>query len=222
MDLEKMIGKWGICTIGKRVLHENDKHKFDDYPFKGLVHQCIGIENGYLKVRFSGIILRVLPNCFSKRESPPNFLPFDKVKYISSKKKLEFGVVVDYASIHKPQFKNVYILEVRGKVKTTLYGKERLSLLNKNNFDAKFNKELGEIIFETINSCQELEMDEMGWVKMEDIIKRLPHKVVGWEALRYYDILRMIDSSEKKEFEVKAKRIEPKYKNKYEWYIRMV
>jgi len=83
-DVQKIIGEWGISIIGKKVLHEDDIHKFDDYPFIGQSHKCIGIDNGYLKIRFSGIVLRISPTSFYKT-SPPHFLPFDRVKYISSK-----------------------------------------------------------------------------------------------------------------------------------------
>jgi len=93
-------------------------------------------------------------------------------------------------------------------------------LLTESDFESRLNNELSKIILETIKTSHQLVVDEMGWIKMDDLIKLLHYKIVGWESLRYYDILRMIDSTEEKLYEVKAKRIGPAYKNKYEWYIR--
>lgn len=221
MNLERYIGKWGSVNIGKAGIHKDDRSTYEDYPFKNQWHKCIGVDNQYLIIKFSCLTLRILKSNF-RIIDPPDFLPFDKVKYISSKDKLEIGIIVAYGSKWKPKPHKVYMLEVKGKVKSTLYEKERLRLLAESTTDYKYNEKLSEKISHALK-CPEynLKLDNSGWVEMSTLITGLKQNNQEWALLRYHDILKMVDTSEKKVHEVKAERIGPKYRNEYKWYIRV-
>lgn len=220
MKKDEYIGKWGVVV---HTITLPDNLSYQDYPFKGYWHYCIGFtNNGLLKVKFSSIELLVSPSGFTLVEEP-DFKPFDNVKYVSTKKKLEFGVVVGFGVLIKPYKRKVYQLSVNGKVKSTLYEKERLTLI-KDTSDVKRKQEsLSKLISHALRHEPDkygLELDTEGWVEMENLIQTLRQKDSGWQSLRYYDVLRMIDASEKKRHEVKTQRIGPEYKNTYRWFIR--
>lgn len=222
MKLEKYIGEWGMPNLGARGVHKDDRANFEDYPFKGQWHKCIGLYEGYLVIQFSCLQIRVLEKNF-RIIDPPDFLPFDNVSYVSSKGKIEIGTVVSYSTLRKPTLRKVYILSVKGKVKSTLYEKERLSLIEDTSELRRKQGSLSKVISHALRHEPEkygLELDSEGWVEMESLIQVLKQKDSGWQSLRYYDILRMIDSSEKKRHEVQTQRIGPEYKNTYRWFIR--
>lgn len=222
MKLDGYLGKWGMPNLGALGVHEDDRGNFEDYPFKSQWHKCIGFYEGYLVIQFSCLQIRVLEKNF-RVIAPPDFLPFDNVSYISSKGKLEIGTVVSYSTLRKPALRNVYILSVKGKVKSTLYEKERLTLIEDAPEVIKKREGLSKIISHALRHKPDkygLELDPEGWVEMESLIQALKHIDNCWQSLMYYDILKMIDLSDKKRHEVKAQRIGPEYKNEYGWYIR--
>lgn len=213
---------WGAIYKSNSCFHPDDVSLWENYPFKKEIHKCIGSEGDFLVIKFSVIQIRILPNCFKKTESP-DFDPFDVVKYISTKANLEIGRVVSYSSKWKPIPHKVYILNVKGKVKSTLYEKERLTLIEDTSEVFKRREDLSKTISHALRhepDKYDLELDLEGWVRMERLIEALKKKSSEWQSLRYYDILKMIDHSEKKRHEVKAQRIGPEYKNTYKWFIR--
>ncbi len=109
--LEGYIGKWGTCNFDKDSVHFEDLEKLDNYPFKEQWHKCIGVDLDYLVVEFSCIHLRLRQSAFVE-VTAPDFMPFDNVKYISSKGKLEIGSVVSFSTLRKPHLHKVYILSV--------------------------------------------------------------------------------------------------------------
>jgi putative RNA 2'-phosphotransferase len=224
MNLENYIGKWGSVSISKEGVHESDRSNFEDYPFKTQWHKCIGVADQYLIIKFSCLTLRILESNF-RIIDPPDFLPFEKVKYISSKGKLEIGVVVAYGSKWNPKPHKVYSLEVKGKVKSTLYNKERLSIIDLGTEDYKLRERLSKSVSQILRHEPEeynIELDQSGWIDMQKLIQALKKKEQEWRSLQYYDILRMIDLSDKKRHQVKAERIGPEYKNRYNWFIRVM
>lgn len=222
MKLEGYIGKWGTCNFDKDSVHSEDVEKLDNYPFKEEWHKCIGVDLDYLVVEFSCINLRLRPFAFVEVEAP-DFMPFDNVKYISSKGKLEIGCVISFSTLRKPHLHKVYILNVKGKVKSTLYERERLILIEDTPTVLKRREDLSKTISHALRhepDKYDINLDLQGWVEMNKLIEALKKKSSEWQSLRYYDILKMIDQSEKKRHEVKAHRIGPEYKNVYEWFIR--
>jgi len=203
-------------------VHAEDLEKLDNYPFKDQWHNCIGVELNFLIVKFSCIHLRLKPSAFVN-VSVPDFMPFDNVKYISSKGKLEIGSVISFSALRKPHLHKVYVLSVKGKVKSTLYRKERLTLIEDTSEVFKRREYLSKTISHALRHEPDkynLELDIEGWVRMTDLIEALRKKDSEWQSLRNYDILKMIDHSEKKRHDVKTQRIGPEYKNTYEWFIR--
>lgn len=222
MNMEAYIGKWGTCNFDKDSVHNEDLLKLQNYPFKEQWHKCIGVKSDYLVVKFCCINLRLRPSAFVE-VSNPDFMPFDNVSYISSKGKLEIGAVVSFGTLWRPFLRKVYSLSVNGKVKSTLYEKERLTLIEETIEVVRNRENLSKVISHALRHEPDkygLELDSEGWVEMESLLKALKQKDNDWQSLRYYDILRMIDLSEKKRHEVKALRVGPEYRNTYRWFIR--
>lgn len=218
-EFENYIGNWGTCNFDKDSIHIDDHEKLDNYPFKEQWHKCIGVDSNFLCVKFSCIQLKLKRSSFVEI-SPPDFMPFDKVKYISSKGKLEIGTITSYSSLRKPYLRKVYILNVNGKIKSTLYEKERLKLIKDTSDILKDRENLNRNIFHIL--LFEINHSDLeGWVKINELINLVKLKKSGWQSLQYYDILKMIDLSTKKYYELKTKRIGPEYKKNYEWYIRI-
>jgi len=223
MNLESYIGKWGAVNIGKEGVHKEDRCKFEDYPFKTQWHKCIGVSNQYLIIKFSCFTLKILESNFRIIE-PPDFLPFEKVKYISSKNNLEFGVVVAYGVKWKPEPHKVYTLEVRGKVKSTLYEKERLTSIENEQDNFELRERLSKSISHVFSEPEDynITLGEFGWINMQLLIKALKVKERKWVSLKYHDVLKLVDSNREKIYELKTERIGPEYKNKYNWFIRVI
>ncbi len=216
------LNRWGVIYKSNSCFHPDDISIWNNYPFKSQLHKCIGIDGKFLKIKFSSIEIRISPNCFIPTESP-EFKPFDVVKYTSSKGKLEIGTVVSYRSLGKPYPRKVYILNVKGKVKSTFYEKERLTLLEITSESLIKRRALSKLISHALRHEPDkytLKLDPEGWVNMQQLINAIKEKGSEWQSLQYFDILKMIDLSDKKRHEVKTKRIGPEYKNKYEWFIR--
>jgi len=223
MKLKDYIGKWGTCNFDTDSVFAEDLIKLEHYPFKEQWHKCIGVELDYLIVTFSCVQLRLKQSAFVE-VTPPDFMPFDNVKYLSSKEKLEIGAVVSYSSIRKPHLQKVYQLSVKGKVKSTLYVKERLTLIEETSEVLKTRESLSKTISHILlhkSDKHSINLDSEGWLKLDILIEALKLSSSEWQSLRYLDILKMIDLDEKKHYEVKTNRIGPEYKNKYEWYIRI-
>lgn len=221
MDNEEYIGCWGSCNLGKASLKDEDADLLDNYPFKDQWHKCIGIEGQFLKIKFCCLTLRMLPFAFVVTE-PPDFMPFEEVKYISSKGQLEFGVVVGFGVLVKPKLRRVYLLEVHGKRKTTLYEADQLMPSKNTPYDS-FYQELKAMILQILtdqNRIRDLKFDENGWANIEDLIISLSTHDSKWKSLRYHNILKLVDQNESQVFEVRPERIGLEYKNRYNWFIR--
>lgn len=221
MDMKNFIGKWGAVNLGESV-GDYGEGNYKDYPFKGQYHKCIGAEKNYLIVEYSCIQIRISEHDF-RLIDPPNFFPFDIVKYVSSKGKLEIGTIVSFSFKWKPIPEKVYILSVNGKVKSTLYEKERLTLIEDTLEVHKRRESLSKMISHALRyepGEYNLDLGLGGWVNMQQLINAIKEKGSEWQSLQYFDILKMIDLSDKKRHEVKTKMIGPEYKNKYEWFIR--
>ena len=219
MDLDKFIGNWASCNIGKLSLHPDDWHLEEGYPFKHQIHKCLRVEANFIVIKFACIELRVVPEEIHSTEAP-FFMPFDIVSYISSKGKLEIGVVTGYRMITKPHNERTYLLSVNGKLKSTLYEKERLQLVAAANsiHDTELSKVISKILRHTPNSYNLTLKD--GWISIDKLLSSLREIRTDWQDLQYYDILRLVDNSDKKRYEVKPERIGYEYKNNFIWYIR--
>lgn len=220
--LNGYINKWGICYKSDSCIHPDDHEVWKEYPFKSEMHKCIGIDANFLKIKFSYFEIRILADCFISVRSP-DFMPFSTVKYVSSKGKLEIGVVVSFGSLRKPKPCRVYQLNVKGKVKTTLYEKERLIPIEDTAEVFEQRQKLSKMISHALRhepDTYNLSLDQGGWVKMNELINALKEKSSEWQSLQYFDILKMIDFSDKKRHEVKVERIGSEYKNTFQWFIR--
>ena len=219
MDLDIFIGNWVTCNIGKGSLHSDDWHLIEGYPFKDQIHECLRIESNYIVIKFACIELRIIPAEIHIVEVP-YFRPFDIVSYTSSKGNLEIGVISAYRMIYKPETKRTYLLFVNGKLKSTLYEKERLQLVTAANsiHDTELSKAISQILRHDPTSFN-LTLND-GWISIDKLLSSLREIRTEWKDLQYYDILRLVDNSDKKRHEVKSERIGPEYKNNFVWYIR--
>ncbi len=219
MELFEYIGKWGGCAIENSTLYKDDLYLIENYPFKNQIHQCIGIDNNFILIKFACIELRVIPQAFRIGEQP-FFIPYDIVSYISSKDKFEIGVITGYRWISKPKSEQTYLLSVNGKQKSTLYEKERLQLVTPANAinDTDLSKVVSQILRHDPSSYNLVLND--GWISINKLLSSLREIRMEWKDLQYYDILRMVNNSDKKRHEVKAERIGPEYKNNFVWHIR--
>ena len=115
-----------------------------------------------------------------------------------------------------------YILNVNVKTKSTLYEKERLHLVA----DSHSIKglELSIIVSQLLRHDPEtygLTSDNR-WVLLDKLVNSIRESRIEWENLQYYDILRMIDNSDSKRYEIRTERIGSEYKNNFKWYIRVI
>lgn len=210
----KYINKWGVCNFTNTSIHPKDFPKWDDYPFQPEWHKCIGIEKEYLQVRFAGIILRILPIAFRIIDNP-DFLPFENIKYYSSKNKLEFGRMIGYGSLWKPIPHRVYLLEVKGKKKTTLYKKERLEKVKTKNLSPELDKIVSLLLNEYYMN-NDSAVDENRWLDVDLLLKRIKIKFTNFKHVKYHDIILMSDESPNRKYQLKTVRNAKKYK----WYIK--
>jgi hypothetical protein len=221
--LDKYIGIWGLCHFGDVLIKENgDVENRLNYPFSNQLHKCIDTDGNYLKVKFCGIILKILPHAFYETDSP-DFLPFESIKYVSSKGKLEFGTVVAYRMLIKPYLRRVYQLEVKGKVKSSLYDKDQLERLkSETDLEGVFTK-LSKTVSMLLRHSPEdygIKLDENGWSDLEELVAAIKSTDQEWASLRYHDLLLMIDSSKKERHELKTIRVGKEYRNNFKWFIR--
>ncbi|MBP7821614.1 MAG: RNA 2'-phosphotransferase [Saprospiraceae bacterium] len=219
MELSQYVGKWGGCAIENSTLHKDDLYLIEDYPFKNQIHKCLRIEEKFMIVKFACIEFRIIPQAFRIVETPI-FFPFDIVSYISTKDKFEIGVITGYRWISKPKSEQTYLLSLNGKLKSTLYVKERLQLVTAANsiHDAELSKVISKILRHDPSSYN-LTLND-GWISIDKLLSSLREIRTKWQDLQYYDILRLVDNSDKKRHEVKSERIGPEYKNNFIWYIR--
>ncbi|GAA3524398.1 hypothetical protein GCM10022393_43570 [Aquimarina addita] len=88
-------------------------------------HQCIRSLGDKLMIDVDGDEIEVPLNAFYTVSSELKFKPYEKVKYLSSKGKLGYGVIVEiHFHINKNEY--FYFLEVNGVMKTRRYFEEDL------------------------------------------------------------------------------------------------
>lgn len=127
-----LINKWGGTNLNNifqanqvAYVHPDDWVFLKNYEYIRSLHQCIGIEENYITLEFYKIKIRVTPDVFHPIDDKPEFNPLEKVKLITSKGKMEMGIVKGIYW-HNNERKIIYEIEVNGKLKGRKYSAEEL------------------------------------------------------------------------------------------------
>lgn len=133
MDYKDLKGKYGWIAVHlfrgenfKKFIHPDDLDQVKKQSLQDAVFKCIEVlEDDYLLLESTEITMRLKKELFGLMPVQPQFKPLEKVKLLSSKGKLEFGVVVGI-SWHNNQNRHIYYLEVNGNKKSRRYHAEDL------------------------------------------------------------------------------------------------
>lgn len=133
-NIQDRVGKWGCASFhfidpfnDKGQVHPDDRELLISYPFTHSFHQCIGIDGDYLILQFGNIKIRVTPEHFKGGPRVPEFMPLTQVKYLNSKKRLEFGIIKGI-HFHDNERRFYYSLEVNNTMKGRRYYAEDLKI----------------------------------------------------------------------------------------------
>jgi hypothetical protein len=131
--MENLIGKWGGTNLYNALdrghlefIHPDDHEKLKDYPYIRSLHQCIAVNGNFVTISFGNDYqFRIDREIFNPLNAVPKFKPFEKVKLINSKGKLEFGEIRGlYWHNNKRIF--YYGVMVNDKMKGRMYFEEDL------------------------------------------------------------------------------------------------
>jgi len=133
IHMENLIDKWGWISIDeiksehfKKYIHPQYVDKVENSNLSDSVFLCIESEKDeYLKLKSAEIELLLKQQAFRVMPMNPTYKPLEKVKFLNSKGVLELGVVKKI-SWHNKDNKHLYILEVKGKIKSRRYSAEDL------------------------------------------------------------------------------------------------
>ena len=133
MGYKELEGKYGWIAVHQikdkffeKIIHPQDLDRVKTQNLQDTVFKCIEVlEDDYLLLESTEITMRFKKDEFGVMPLQPSFKPLEKVKYISSKGKLEFGIVVGI-SWHNNENRHIYYLEVNGKKKGRRYHAEDL------------------------------------------------------------------------------------------------
>ncbi len=136
--MRDLVGKWGSIhnyyinsKNQEEYHHPDDLTFFGQYPYIRSLHKCIDIEDNYVILEFGSLNIRVLKEAFyASAQRIPEFQPMERVKYVSSKGKLEYGKVIGI-HWHNKDRKYYYYLDVNGKKKSRMYYGEDLQRIGK-------------------------------------------------------------------------------------------
>jgi len=220
-----IVGDWCKVFSDKLSIHPEDRHVWENYPYNNEYHLCINVENGFYRVRFSGLSMRVLRRGLIK-VNEPEFFPFEQINYITTKGQLEFGRIIGYTSYYKPKAERAYIIKVKDRIKSNWYRAERLSKSSIPYDRIEFNEKLSKTISYSLRHKPDefdITLDENGWADLELLIENISIKDKYFKELSLYDVSLMIDHSIKKRHELKP--IKKEYDKKwlghyYVWQIR--
>ena len=124
MDYKELEDKFGWIAIHQikdkyfeKIIHPEDLERVKNHNFHDSVFICMeALGDDYLLVKSTEISFRLKKGEFEVMPIQPYFKPLEKIKYISSKGKLEFGIVVGI-SWHNNENRYIYFLSVKGEKK---------------------------------------------------------------------------------------------------------
>ena len=133
MGYNQLIGCYGWVAVAYihdshflPFIHPGDVTLIKEKSIQDNVFKCVDIIAGdYLMLQSTEITIRLKKQVFTVMPVQPNFVPLEEVKCISSKGKLEFGVIVAIIW-HRKEERLIYELKVNGKIKGRSYYDEDL------------------------------------------------------------------------------------------------
>jgi len=134
--MENLIGKWGGTNMYNlspaeqlEYIHPHDVEKLKDYSYIRNMHECIANDGDFITIAFGNDYqFRVDRKLFDPVDAVPMFKPFEKVKLMNTKGKLEFGEI---RGIHWHNNKMIFYYDVmvNDKMKGRRYYEEDLEVV---------------------------------------------------------------------------------------------
>lgn len=130
----RMKNKYGWISIDQlngehfqKFIHPDSLDTINSAVITDSVFKCTNeLSNNFVELQSSEVTLKLNRKVFRVMPKQPDFPPKSEVSYISSKGKMEFGIVVKI-DWHNNKEELFYTLEVKGKMKSKRYFENELS-----------------------------------------------------------------------------------------------